>query len=69
MNGCCVNKKYPEAVQCTDSTCMTLPAGKTCADCRHTKHCVAMYGVKAENTNCDFFPRRYVARAVATEVK
>jgi hypothetical protein len=59
MNGCCVDKKSGSPRGCTPETCMDLPDGKTCADCRHVKHCVAMYDVKPENTWCDFHPRRF----------
>lgn len=51
--GCCVDDA------CQPHTCMTLPAGKTCADCIHVERCVAMFGVKPENVICDFYPRRY----------
>ena len=42
---------------------MKLPAGKTCGDCRHVAHCLAVYGIKAENTTCDFAPSRFEDRA------
>lgn len=41
---------------------MKLPEGKTCADCAHTKRCCAMFGVKPTNTECDFYPIRFVKR-------
>ncbi len=57
MHGCCVDKKYGKG--CTPATCMGLPAGKTCGDCGYFGHCRAMYGHKAADTYCDFFPRRF----------
>jgi hypothetical protein len=38
---------------------MNLPEGKTCGDCYAVRHCVAMYGIKAENVSCDFAPSRF----------
>lgn len=61
MLGCCVDKKYGKG--CSDSTCMELPEGVTCGDCRHVVRCTRIFGVKAENRSCDFFPRRFVAVA------
>lgn len=55
MNGCCADKA------CTATTCMALPAGTTCGDCRHMRHCAAFYGHQPADTTCDFFPRRFVA--------
>jgi hypothetical protein len=42
---------------------MTLPSGVTCEGCVYFAHCKRMYSVTAERTVCDFFPRRYAARA------
>ena len=56
--GCCVDRKY--GTGCTDTTCMALPSGATCADCAHMKRCVGIFGVKPTNTSCDFFPRRFL---------
>jgi len=53
MNGCCVDKK------CTPDTCMTLPEGKTCGDCFHGPRCFAIFGHKASDTFCDWFPRKF----------
>lgn len=39
--------------------CMNLPDGKTCADCQHVGWCTKVYGVKPENTSCDFEPVRF----------
>lgn len=41
---------------------MDLPAGKTCHNCHYVDHCVKLYGVKPENTTCDFFPVRFMER-------
>ena len=38
---------------------MKLPKGKKCEDCHFVKKCVAMFGVKPENTYCDFYPIRF----------
>jgi hypothetical protein len=53
-HGCCVDKK------CDDDTCMALPEGKTCGDCRHARRCFAMFGHTATDTYCDFYPRRFL---------
>lgn len=39
---------------------MRLPVGKTCADCRHFKHCAWLIGCEPTNTNCDWSPSRFV---------
>lgn len=56
-HGCCADKA------CSDKTCMELPAGKTCGDCAHVRHCIAFYAHTETDTYCDFFPRRFVERA------
>lgn len=38
---------------------MRLPAGKTCGDCVHQRHCVAMFGHAETDTVCDFYPSRF----------
>lgn len=38
---------------------MDLPDGKTCGDCRNVDWCMMAYGVKPENTSCDFEPIRF----------
>lgn len=53
MNGCCVDKKYGKG--CNESTCMTLPAGKTCGDCAHVRRCTAIFGMTETDTSCSFF--------------
>lgn len=57
-HGCCADKA------CSDKTCMQLPAGKTCGDCRNFRHCTAFYARTAADTSCDFYPRRFAAREV-----
>lgn len=42
---------------------MALPEGKSCADCKHIRRCVAFGYSAPENTSCDFYPRRFVASA------
>jgi hypothetical protein len=46
---------------------MNLPAGKTCAECRFTRHCQAMYGKTAQDETCDFFPVRFLGKPAASE--
>jgi hypothetical protein len=67
-HGCCVDKLAGSGKPCTEATCMELPKGQTCGDCRTLNHCVAFYAVTPENTWCDFFPRRFVLRVVKPEV-
>ena len=38
---------------------MKLPLGKTCNDCVHDRRCKAMFGVKGNETTCDFAPSRF----------
>ena len=52
------------ADKCNDKTCMVLPQGSTCADCQFLPHCKAFYGVSPENKHCDFFPRRFIKKAI-----
>ena len=59
--GCCADKA------CTMATCMALPVDATCGDCNHFKHCAAFYAHKADDTYCDFFPRRFAARQKAQQ--
>jgi len=35
---------------------MSLPQGKTCADCNHFNRCSSMFGTWADRTECDFYP-------------
>lgn len=73
--GCCVDRQYSEPSTrngsgngCTQDTCMHLPVvGQTCNDCAHVERCVAMFGQKREDTSCQFFPRRFLARATAVD--
>lgn len=62
MNGCCVDKKYGKG--CNESTCMALPANKTCGDCDHIERCESIFGARKSNASCDFFPRRFRLRTV-----
>ena len=57
-HGCCADKS------CTLETCMGLPSGVTCGDCANLPRCAGLFGCKPGNTSCDFFPRRFVAKAV-----
>jgi hypothetical protein len=61
-HGCCADKA------CNDKTCMELPAGSTCGDCKHFRHCSAFYAHTATDTYCDFYPRRFVAIAKPTDI-
>ena len=54
MSGCCVDK------ECTRATCMDLPAGQTCAGCKHFRRCVMLFGCEPERRTCDWFPRRFL---------
>lgn len=39
-----------------------LPAGLTCADCRHGARCDALFGaIRRGFTSCDFWPSRFAA--------
>ncbi len=62
-HGCCADKA------CNDKTCMDLPSGVTCGDCRNFRHCEAMYDHKAADTYCDFFPRRFSVKAAPATTK
>lgn len=42
--------------------CMDLPEGCTCALCIRINRCAAIFGVKPENTQCDFEPVRFKLR-------
>jgi hypothetical protein len=48
---------------------MNLPDGETCIQCKHFVHCSRMYGVKAENTACDFYPVRFVKFELRTVIE
>lgn len=54
-HGCCADKC------CNEGTCMALPEGKTCADCRTAAYCSKVLGVKLDSPSCDFYPRRFQA--------
>lgn len=49
--------------------CMALPEHCTCAVCIHVNRCVSIFGVKPENTHCDFSPIRFELRADPAFVK
>jgi hypothetical protein len=53
VGGCCTDKC------CNDQTCMTLPVGKTCGDCKHFRRCRALIGLDESCAICDFYPRRF----------
>lgn len=38
---------------------MNLPAGYTCAECKHHPRCVALFGCAPTNTHCDWSPSRF----------
>jgi hypothetical protein len=56
--GCCTGK------HCAPDTCMWLPGGLTCGDCRSFYRCAMIYGRRAAATSCDFFPRRFVRETI-----
>lgn len=60
-HGCCADKA------CNAQTCMELPQGKTCGDCVNFRHCQAFYAHQADDTYCDFYPRRYRERTIQAE--
>lgn len=63
-HGCCVD------LRCDAETCMELPPGRTCGDCRHRRRCTTFGFTPSEaETVCSFFPRRFVARVQATPSK
>jgi hypothetical protein len=43
---------------------MQLPAGRTCADCRHCERCVGLGYSNAANTSCDFYPNKFLPKPV-----
>jgi len=50
-HGCCLDKK------CTPTTCMELPSGKTCGNCRSFQRCTGLLSRTGQETSCDWFPR------------
>jgi hypothetical protein len=46
---------------------MNLPAGKTCGDCVHFRHCNLIFGHIAADEVCDWSPSRFAARALVKE--
>lgn len=62
MNGCCADKS------CTPDTCMGLPDGRTCGDCRHIERCLGFgFTGSPKRKDCDFFPRRFLEARVMEE--
>lgn len=57
----CRNCDYKK---CCKRQCMNLPEGKTCADCENIQWCQLAYGVKPENTQCNFEPIRFIQKKV-----
>jgi hypothetical protein len=57
-HGCCTDQV------CTPATCMELPAGKVCADCRHFPRCQWLLSISGRETSCDWFPRKFSPRGV-----
>jgi hypothetical protein len=49
-------RKFPEEFQRQYD--MLLMDGKSCEDCRHCNRCVTMFGSKATDTSCQFYPPR-----------
>ena len=47
--------------------CMNLPDGTTCADCSNLPRCEALFGVKPQNTKCDFEPIRFKPKKEVTQ--
>jgi hypothetical protein len=43
---------------------MRLPPGVTCADCKHIERCVGFGFSLPGCTSCDFWPNRFVRRAL-----
>ena len=41
---------------------MALPAGKTCADCKHIKRCLGFGFTEPQRKSCDFHPNRFAPR-------
>jgi len=56
--GCCIDRRYGKG--CTKETCMNLPEGKTCGDCKFLWWCSKTLGREPESTTCDYFPRRFL---------
>ena len=38
---------------------MLLDDGVTCADCRHFRRCSTIFGSKASDESCQFYPNRF----------
>jgi hypothetical protein len=59
--GCCVDRR------CSETTCMNLPPGTTCGDCRHITRCGAIFGHVPTDTYCDWFPRKFSPAVVSLD--
>ena len=55
-HGCCIDKA------CKPDTCMELPADVRCDDCRRFSGCLRFGVTKTGQTNCDWFPRKFIAK-------
>lgn len=53
VTACCALK------ECSESTCMVLPSGKTCGDCVRVDYCTAIWGQKKTSAECGYFPCRF----------
>jgi hypothetical protein len=42
---------------------MSLPAGKTCADCAHSHYCDQFIGINRNLNKCDWYPIRFLEKA------
>ena len=49
---------------CRPETCMALPEGKTCGDCKYGHACSRGEKRHHAQTACDYFPRRFRERPV-----
>ena len=70
----CIECSRPKEAHAEDGNCpgsgstkygsMDLPDGKTCGDCIHIRFCTQFLGERclAENTQCDWFPIRFVLK-------
>jgi hypothetical protein len=57
-HGCCADKA------CAPDTCRELPAGTTCRDCSWFARCSGLLNRTGDETECDWFPRRFFAAVV-----
>ena len=52
---------------CDTHSCMTLPTGASCADCKHSVNCAAAFSKEPADTSCNFFPRRFAPNILPVE--